>query len=73
MPKRRLLVRVILILIIASMLIFTFGCDVKSNKDKASVSVTKNPPKGFAEFRKNLAKNKKNKGASEDSQQSYGE
>ena len=55
------------------MLIFTFGCDVKSKKDKASVSVTKNPPKGFSEFRKNLAKNKKNKGASEDSQQSYGE
>ena len=46
--------RAILILVIASMLIFTLGCDFKNGKDKSKISRAKKPKSGIAAFRSNL-------------------
>ena len=46
--------RAVLIFIIASMLIFTFGCDFEYGKDKSEISGAEKPSKGVAVFRKKL-------------------
>ena len=46
--------RAILILVIASMLIFTLGCDFENGKDKSKISGAQKPSKGVAAFRKKL-------------------
>ena len=46
--------RAILILVIASMLIFTLGCDFENSKDKSKISGAEKPKKGIGAFRSNL-------------------
>ena len=46
--------RAILILVIASMLIFTLGCDFENGKDKSKISGTEKPKKGIAAFRSKI-------------------